>query len=179
MLAGTRALVVFADNCADDSAELSPYPSLNRIAAQGVAGWLSVRRPEMGGGLPGVALAEVLGVMPDCISSAAGNLSQVEGFEKGRSGRMSLKDRYGGLGIRILSNQPAVCGLETSLGADCKLLDECLDDQSKSPHQVAESIVGEVLRTSSELVIVHLDARHDSSSAQSTGNQKENQEKVS
>ncbi len=75
---------------------------------------------------------------------------------------MRLKDRYGGLGIRILSNSHTVSHLETSLGANCKIIESDPEDENISPQQVAEHILNEVKQVpSSEFVIVHLDANRN------------------
>ena len=163
MLAQSRALVVFADNCADLPEGLSGYQSLNRVAAQGVNGWLSISRPEQGGKKPGVALAQLLGVMPECIADVEGELGKLQGFEKGHSGSVRLSARYGGLDIRLVTNQPSSQHLQDSIGASCTLVSGAPVEGSNSEGGEFEAAVLRAVQdvfddSSAELVILHLDA---------------------
>ena len=214
MLAGGRALVMFADGCSGrGTPAVPPYAaSLDRLAEHGVtgalraqqraqvrfascrdqrgphacddrstlsvsadaSGWLAMRRPnvlsadEWGG--PGCALAQLLGVTSERLSAAGGDLSRLQGFEKGSQQRLSLSEQYGGLKIEILSNQPAVTGLCTSLQASCSLTDLSGCDSGEENNlrapwfaQACTTLKGEVhghlADGTTDLLIVHLDSR--------------------
>jgi hypothetical protein len=174
MLARSRALIVFADSCPDLPGGLSRQSSLNRVAEQGVTGWLTLRRPENGGRNGGVALAQLLGVMPEYISSAGGDVGKLTGFDKGASGSLSIKARYGGMDVRVVTNQTASMGLQASLGVPCKLVETDFFGGEESARQSSEAVLTEVralCEDSAEVIIVHLDSSAGGNGAQ--GSEKE------
>ena len=173
MLARSRALIVFADSCSDLPSGLSRQSSLNRVAEQGVTGWLTLRRPENGGRNGGVALAQLLGVMPEYISSAGGDVGKLTGFDKGASGSVGIKARYGGMDVRVVTNQTASMGLQASLGVPCTLVetDFCGEESARQSSEAVLTEVRALCEDSAEVIIVHLDASAGGDGAQ--GSEKE------
>jgi len=174
MLAGKKALVLYADSCSPRALSRgapSRAASLDRIAEHGVTGWMATRWPSKllddgEAGRRGVALAQVLGVMPERLLDANGALSELRGFEKGSALDTSLNERYGGLKIEILTNQPAVLGLVSSLRAACSLTectaalgtavpnDQLIRDAGLS---LSKEVTLALAGGTTDLLIVHLD----------------------
>lgn len=174
MLAAQRALVLYADSCS--ARAFSPgapgrAASLDRIAEHGVTGWMAVRWPSKllddgEAGRRGVALAQVLGVMPDRLRDANGALSELRGFEQDSAHDTTLNERYGGLKIEILTNQPAVLGLVSSLRAACSLTtctaalgtgvpnDQLIRDAGLS---LSKEVTLALAGGTTDMLIVHLD----------------------
>ena len=127
-------------------------------------------------GREGIALAQILGVMPDRLRDADGDLSKLQGFEDSAKDA-SMNDRYGGLKIQVLTNQPAVLGLASSLKASCSLT-TCaaalttaappagagMAESCEKPERVQEAgldlskeVTGLLADGTTDLLIVHLD----------------------
>ena len=155
-------LLLYADNCAGTPTTPSRYAALNRVAAQGVTGWLVARR-RAGGKGSGVALAQVLGVMADRIEAAGSNLANIESFELGSERPARFKSRYCGMQLALLTNVQAALGLEVSLGIDCQLVrtgPDILDDNKKG-QATADKIsdmIFQKLHSGTELIMLHLDS---------------------
>lgn len=175
MLAHSRAIIVFADNCHGEDVQACQHNSLNRIAEGGVTGWLTFRRPDRGGRNGGVALAQLLGVMPDYIASAGGDLGKLAGFEKGASGSVRMKDRFCGMDVRVITNQPVAVGLQSSLGVPCKLVETDFGRSENAARESAEAIIKAMNEVSqeagAEVVILHLDADAGGESAEGSMHQ--------
>jgi hypothetical protein len=157
MLAGTKTLVVFADNLSPKHSDVSQHPHLNRVAAEGVTGWLVVRRDaiECTANHPGVALAQVLGVMPDKVAESRGYLGNISGFESTPDSGSDFKSRFCGLQISVYTNAPPVLGLRKSLGIECELID--LQDNGAET-QVSDLVLSR-FESGAEIILLHLDAQ--------------------
>jgi hypothetical protein len=155
--------------------------SFRQVAELGVTGWLSIRWPSRlidneHAGREGIALAQVLGVMPDRLRDADGDLSKLQGFEDSAKDA-SMNDRYGGLKIQVLTNQPAVLGLASSLKASCSLTTcaaalattvppagagmaescERLERVQEGGLDLSKEVTGLLADGTTDLLIVHLD----------------------
>ena len=161
MLAHSKGLVLFADGCDRATASSTRLHALDVIADKGVSGWLSIRIPPCCSGSSGVALAQVLGVMPSRLAACKGRLSELDGFESKGEKEVSLNERYGGLRVKVFTNQEEVLGLQDTLRLDCELLEKP-PGAGLSSHKLGEQLVDKMRKAldgSADLLILHLDAR--------------------
>ena len=118
MLSGARALILYADGCPRSQGTAPPTPALDRVVSEGISGWLALRRPAGCRRSRAAALGQILGVMPTQIAAAGGDMAEVRGFETGEE-QKTLRDRYGGLEVRIVSDCAEAFGL-SALGVVCE-----------------------------------------------------------
>ena len=172
MLAGTKTLIVFADNISPPHSDASQHPHLNRVSAEGVNGWLVVRRDEnvCKQNPPGIALTQLLGVMPDKVSESRGDLANISGFESICDSGSDFRSRFCGLQIAVFTNAPPVMGLRKSLGIECDIIDS-LEPRTDNAEALSSERISDLLlsrfESGAEIILLHLDAQYLSKPADS------------